>query len=172
MKIVILIYSGLNRLSAFDIEQSNREAAMSQSNLRRTEFDSRLSLGGKGQIDNQRGLLNKTDLVLPDFLQSGPSSRQTDAMTVSERIDNGIDCNLNGNQDDVTDGLFDDGKGIIPTGDEAENMFRTGSTSSLFSNTKSTSSLFQDITNQINQPNQYNLKDEPGDEGKRITRLD
>jgi hypothetical protein len=133
---------------------------MSQSNLRRTEFDSRLSLGGKGQIDNQRGLLNKTDLVLPDFLQSGASSsRHTEEL---------IDCNLNENQDDISDGLFDDGKGIIPTGDEAENMFRTGSTSSLFSNTKSTSSLFQDITNQINQPpNQYNLKDEPGDEGMK-----
>ena len=150
-----LAYSGLNRLSAFDIEQP------AMNSVRRAEFDNRLSLGGKGQIDTQRGLLNKDDLVIPDFL------RDEDLMQPND-----MDCNLN--DGDTEAGFFDDGK--IPTCSEAENIFRGGkcSTSSLFS-AKSTSSLFQDITNQERlgdnnetSENQLKLKDESGDEGKEL----
>ena len=50
--------SGLNRISAVNIGLEDHDSAKTK-----LEFDHRLSLGGKGQIDTQRGLLNKTDLV-------------------------------------------------------------------------------------------------------------
>ena len=54
---VINEYLGLNRLSAFEHDKADI--------LKREELESnRLSVGGKGQIDNQRGLLNKVKCIL------------------------------------------------------------------------------------------------------------
>ena len=118
--------TGLNRLSTFD--QPDKADL-----LKREELESnRLSVGGKGQIDNQRGLLNKDDLVLPDFLRDQ-------------------------NENDDFERIIDDSSdGLIPSNQEAENIFGSNvkSSSSLFSNAASstsktsTCSLFQDLTNQ------------------------
>ena len=53
--------AGLNRVSAVDIGLD--EQATSESQKTKLEFEHRLSLGGKGQLNDQRGLLNKEDLV-------------------------------------------------------------------------------------------------------------
>jgi len=118
--------TGLNRLSTFDSGHDKSGAGLDL--LKREELESnRLSVGGKGQIDNQRGLLNKDDLVLPDFLRD---QNENDDF---ERID--------------------DSDEHIPSNQEAENIFGSNvkSSSSLFSNAASKTSscsLFQDLTNQ------------------------
>ena len=56
---------GLNRISAVNIGLD--EEAASETAKTKLEFDHRLSLGGKGQLDDQRGLLNKNDLVSSSF---------------------------------------------------------------------------------------------------------
>ena len=118
--------TGLNRLSTFDSSHDKSGAGLDL--LKREELESnRLSVGGKGQIDNQRGLLNKDDLVLPDFLRD---QNENDDF---ERID--------------------DSDEHIPSNQEAENIFGSNvkSSSSLFSNAASKTSscsLFQDLTNQ------------------------
>merc|ERR1711990_18430 len=133
--------TGLNRLSAFEpavpVEGSPRP-------------DNRLSLGGfKGQIDNQRGLLDKNDLVLPDFLrdQNRNDQNQNDDDLDDDNDDLGLDDFDDDEDDDDFDQLIG---GKIPSGEEAENIFgrNAKSSSSLFSSAKSTSSLFQDLTNQ------------------------
>jgi len=129
----------LNRLSAFEpsvpVEGSSPRP------------DNRLSLGGfKGQIDNQRGLLDKNDLVLPDFLRD--QNRNDQNQNDEDDLDND-DLGLDDFDDDEDD--FDQLiGGKIPSGEEAENIFgrNAKSSSSLFSSAKSTSSLFQDLTNQ------------------------
>ena len=135
------IFLGLNRLSAFEpavpVEGSPRP-------------DNRLSLGGfKGQIDNQRGLLDKNDLVLPDFLrdQNRNDQNQNDEDDLDDNDDLGLDDFDDDEDDDDFDQLIG---GKIPSGEEAENIFgrNAKSSSSLFSTAKSTSSLFQDLTNQ------------------------
>lgn len=109
--------------------------------------DNRLSLGGiKGQIDNQRGLLDKNDLILPDFLRD--QNRNDQNQNDEDDLDND-DLGLDDFDDDDDD--FDQLiGGKIPSGEEAENIFgrNAKSSSSLFSSAKSTSSLFQDLTNQ------------------------
>lgn len=129
----------MNRLSAFEpsvpVEGSSPRP------------DNRLSLGGfKGQIDNQRGLLDKNDLVLPDFLRD--QNRNDQNQNDEDDLDND-DLGLDDFDDDEDD--FDQLiGGKIPSGEEAENIFgrNAKSSSSLFSSAKSTSSLFQDLTNQ------------------------
>ena len=131
---------GLNRLSAFEpaVEGSPRP-------------DNRLSLGGfKGQIDNQRGLLDKNDLVLPDFLRDqnrNDQNQNDDDLDDNDNDDLGLDDFDDDEDDDDFDQLIG---GKIPSGEEAENIFgrSSKSSSSLFSSAKSTSSLFQDLTNQ------------------------
>ena len=141
---MIFFILGLNRLSAFEpavpVEGSPRP-------------DNRLSLGGfKGQIDNQRGLLDKNDLVLPDFLrdQNRNDQNQNDQDDLDE--DDNDDLGLDDFDDDEDDDDDFDQLigGKIPSGEEAENIFgrNAKSSSSLFSSAKSTSSLFQDLTNQ------------------------
>ena len=134
---------GLNRLSAFEpsvpVEGSPRP-------------DNRLSLGGfKGQIDNQRGLLDKNDLVLPDFLRDQNRNDQNQNDDDLGDDDDNDDLGLDDFDDDEDDDDFDQLiGGKIPSGEEAENIFgrSSKSSSSLFSSAKSTSSLFQDLTNQ------------------------
>ena len=113
--------------------------------------DNRLSLGGfKGQIDNQRGLLDKNDLVLPDFLrdQNRNDQNQNDDLD-DDNDDLGLD-DFDDDEDDDEDDFDQLIGGKIPSGEEAENIFGRSakSSSSLFSSAKSTSSLFQDLTNQ------------------------
>jgi len=127
--------AGLNRVSAVDIGLD--EQATSESQKTKLEFEHRLSLGGKGQLNDQRGLLNKEDLELPDFLK-GESSKS---------------------------GNFD--QGTIPSCEEADAFFGHvgddpfdtdlkgdlgGSMHSIaFSETSSCNSLFPDSINKENQ---------------------
>ena len=59
--------AGLNRVSAVDIGLD--EQAQNESQKTKLEFEHRLSLGGKGQLNDQRGLLNKEDLVSQSILK-------------------------------------------------------------------------------------------------------
>ena len=83
----------MNRLSAFEpsvpVEGSSPRP------------DNRLSLGGfKGQIDNQRGLLDKNDLVLPDFLRD--QNRNDQNQNDEDDLDND-DLGLDDFDDDEDD---------------------------------------------------------------------
>ena len=107
--------------------------------------------GFKGQIDNQRGLLDKNDLVLPDFLRDQNRNDQNQNDDDLGDDDDNDDLGLDDFDDDEDDDDFDQLiGGKIPSGEEAENIFgrSSKSSSSLFSSAKSTSSLFQDLTNQ------------------------
>ena len=131
---------GLNRISAVNIGLEDDEN--SESAKTKAEFDHRLSLGGKGQLDDQRGLLNKNDLV-DNFRHSTFWVHKTFFKILPDFL----------RETKCPDENFEFGK--IPDEEEADAFFGDnftslgGSMNSLaFSDTSSCSSLFKDVTNQ------------------------
>ncbi|CAG5087186.1 Oidioi.mRNA.OKI2018_I69.PAR.g11476.t2.cds [Oikopleura dioica] len=152
--------SGLNRISAVNIGIEESQ----DSNKAKADFDNRLSLGGQGQLQNisqrltiyeaginksedQRGLLNKNDLILPDFLRPAENA---DKENNKDNFD--LDARIPTHEE--ADELFGGSIGDGPDGSHGlDGAFGGSSISLAFTETSScSSSILRDSTNDLPIP--------------------
>jgi len=134
--------SGLNRISAVNIGIEEQDP-----NKAKVDFDNRLSLGGQGQLQDQRGLLNKNDLILPDFLRPAETA---DKENNKDNFD--LDARIPTHEE--ADELFGGSIGDGPGGSHGlDGAFGGSSISLAFTETSScSSSILRDSTNDLPFP--------------------